>query len=63
MASLFSGKSAKSASSSSTSVHKKDALPTTGEIFTTPPSGAEPKKKWTYDQSQLKQVSDRQVAS
>jgi len=55
MSSLFSGKS-KSATSSSTSVDKKDALPPTNEVFTSPPAGAEPKKKW-YDQGQQKQVS------
>ncbi|ORY34576.1 CRAL-TRIO domain-containing protein [Naematelia encephala] len=45
----------KSASSSSTSVNKKN-YPPTSEVITTPPPEAVPKKKWNYDQAQLKMI-------
>ena len=56
MSSLFSSKS-KSASSSSTSIHKGNPTPATSEIYCEPLPGVEPKKHWSYDAEQLKQVN------
>jgi len=55
----FFSRNSKSAGSSMTGSAKgKEAPPPTSKIFTTPPAGIKPTKKWNYDQAQLQQVSE-----
>lgn len=44
-------------SSESSSIKEKEVGPITTEIFTSPPEGTVPTKKWNYDEHQLAQVS------
>ncbi|WVQ95873.1 hypothetical protein IAU59_002972 [Kwoniella sp. CBS 9459] len=55
MSSFFSRGGSKSASSSTTSLKTK--ADGTHKIFTTPPEGVSPKKKWEYNEEQLKQYT------
>ncbi|WWC73855.1 uncharacterized protein I206_107827 [Kwoniella pini CBS 10737] len=57
MSSFFS-RSNKSASSSSSSLAKQSKENATSEIFTEPSSESSVKKKWEYDEIQLKQIED-----
>ncbi|KAL7425259.1 hypothetical protein Q5752_000947 [Cryptotrichosporon argae] len=55
MSSFF---SRKSAASSSHSLAAANVGPPTHEIFTEPPEGVVPTKKWEYDDAQLKQIEE-----
>lgn len=52
---FFSRSKDNSANSSSTSVDKTKP-PVTTDLYTVPPPGVKPTKKWTYDDDQLAQV-------
>lgn len=52
---FFSRSKDHSTNSSSTSVDKTKPPPTT-DLYTVPPPGVKPTKKWTYDEDQLAQV-------
>jgi hypothetical protein len=56
MSSFFSGKSKSAASSAASSLKGKDVPPPTHDIFLTPEPGCEPKKRFDYDEGQLKQI-------
>jgi hypothetical protein len=57
--SFFSRSSTKSAASSVHSLAKGKEVPEpTSKIFTTPPEGITPKKKWEYNEEQLAKVRD-----
>lgn len=56
---FFSRSKENSANSSSASVDKTKP-PLTTDLYTVPPPGVKPTKKWTYDEDQLAQVSFHQ---
>ena len=61
MASFFSRKSS-TASSLASGDKGTDAPQPTSVIFTTPPEGVVPKKKWEYDEGQLAKVGSSAFA-
>ncbi|RSH93066.1 hypothetical protein EHS25_007419 [Saitozyma podzolica] len=56
MSSFFSSRSKSAPSSAASSLKGKDVPPPTHDIFLTPEPGCEPKKRFDYDEAQLKQI-------